>query len=945
MNLFALDDELARCEAQLSAPLDTPARLRATVTLAWYLRQRDSRRAQSLADATDTLLPNAPFDAAQRDALQTRLQLLRAELLWLQADLDAAQQSAQACHESFNRLRDQQGSADTYWLLAWIASDRGEPRQRDAAIAACEAQAQAGGDSLRADLAEGAMALWDTYQDRQAALQRWGPRMAQEGPERHTAVAHWVKSFWGLQAFLSSDFATAALLLSAAAECAQHSGQVQRSVVSLSNTGYAFGNLNDLPAALEWNQRALAVALPTGWPASIGMAQTQAAETLRKLGRMALARDMLGRALSTLERLPWTRAYAIAVCFQGDLALDQQDYGAALDAFRKLEGLAETIRLLGYQIDAWRGQATALSRLGHPQDALRVAHLALQAANEQSMQLRQISALRVLAEIHTQHGPLPEPDGATETSDEPAHVRYLKQALAVARTVEDFNVPDDLLLALSQEYAKAGDTQQAYALALQAIASRDKTHSQEVTNRALSMQVQVQTERDRTEGEHHRQLAAAEAKRATILQQANGVLEALGVIGLEITAQLDAARIFDAMARHVDALLDATCFVIYLCDPDGVTLNRAFGVEDGKPLPTSKMALSNPHAHSCRCVRERREIVLDSFAQDDDPNLAPSTLATRSALFAPLRAGDTVLGAMSVQSMQPHAYAERERLIFRTLCAYGAIALDNANAYQQLRIAQAQLSAQEKMAALGSLVVGISHELNTPIGVCLGTASAMGNKTAELNLKLADQSMRRSDLVAYVADATHASEILLRNLNRAAELVSSFKQVAVDRTTEERSRFELLPLCQQLVAAIKSQNPTLTHALALDVPADLWLDSYPAALGQVITNLINNAFVHGFEGRSEAHHSGHIAIVATLKDADRVALQVRDDGCGIAQQHLTRIFDPFFTTRLGRGGGGLGLSVAYNIVTALLGGKISAESQLGVGTQFTLDVPLAAPGK
>ncbi len=457
------------------------------------------------------------------------------------------------------------------------------------------------------------------------------------------------------------------------------------------------------------------------------------------------------------------------------------------------------------------------------------------------------------------------------------------------------------------------------------------------------MQVQVQTERARTEGEHHRQLAAAEAKRAAILQQANGVLEALGVIGLEITAHLDAARIFDAMARHVDALLDATSFVVYLCDPDGVSLNRAFGVEDGKPLPASKIALSNPHSHSCRSVRERREIVLDAMQLDDDPNLVPSTLATRSALFSPLRAGDAVLGAMSVQSMQPHAYAERERLIFRTLCAYGAIALDNANTYQQLRDTQAQLIAQEKMAALGSLVVGISHELNTPIGVCLGTASAMGSKTAELSHKLSDQSVRRSDLVAYVTDASHSSDIMLRNLKRAAELVSGFKQVAVDRTTAERRHFELLPLCQQIAATIKSQNPALVHTLALEVPADIKLDSYPAALGQVIINLVNNALVHAFEGRLDGHHGGHIALTASRKEAQRIALQVRDDGCGIAQQHLTRIFDPFFTTRLGRGGGGLGLSVAYNIVTTLLGGHISAHSQLGVGTQFTLDLPLCAP--
>ncbi len=201
--------------------------------------------------------------------------------------------------------------------------------------------------------------------------------------------------------------------------------------------------------------------------------------------------------------------------------------------------------------------------------------------------------------------------------------------------------------------------------------------------------------------------------------------------------------------------------------------------------------------------------------------------------------------------------------------------------------------------------------------------------------------MRRSDLVAYLGHANHASEIMLRTLNRAAELVSGFKQVAVDRTTADRHSFALLLLGQQIVATVNSQNPAMQHAVGIDVPADVQMDSYPAALGQVITNLVNNALVHAFEGRT----GGQIELTATRTSSDRVALVVRDNGGGIAAEHLKRIFDPFFTTKLGRGGGGLGLSVAYNIVTALLGGQISAESQLNVGTRFTLDLPLVAPGK
>jgi transcriptional regulator with GAF, ATPase, and Fis domain len=192
------------------------------------------------------------------------------------------------------------------------------------------------------------------------------------------------------------------------------------------------------------------------------------------------------------------------------------------------------------------------------------------------------------------------------------------------------------------------------------------------------MQVQYQTERAQTEGEHHRQLAAAEAQRAEVLQQTSATLEHLSAIGQEITAHLDAAAVFRALDRHVHGLLDATHFSIFLLEPDGETLVCSFGIEAGKPLPAIRVPLSSPSANSARCVRERREILIELDEEGVTPHLIPGTLPTLTLLFAPLRVGERVLGAMTVQSLQAHSYGERERLIFRTLCAYGAIALDNA---------------------------------------------------------------------------------------------------------------------------------------------------------------------------------------------------------------------------------------------------------------------------
>jgi diguanylate cyclase (GGDEF)-like protein len=209
------------------------------------------------------------------------------------------------------------------------------------------------------------------------------------------------------------------------------------------------------------------------------------------------------------------------------------------------------------------------------------------------------------------------------------------------------------------------------------------------------MQVQYQTERAQTEGEHHRQLAAAEARRAEALQQISATLEHLSAIGQEITTHLNADAVFRALDRHVHGLLDATHFSIFLIDPDGASLRCAFGIEAGKTLPATWFPLSDQHANSARCVRERREILVELDPGEVAPNYIPGTLRTLSQLFAPLLVGDRVLGAMTVQSLLPGAYGERERLIFRTLCAYGAIALDNASAYRQVAATLKTLSATQ----------------------------------------------------------------------------------------------------------------------------------------------------------------------------------------------------------------------------------------------------------
>jgi len=255
-----------------------------------------------------------------------------------------------------------------------------------------------------------------------------------------------------------------------------------------------------------------------------------------------------------------------------------------------------------------------------------------------------------------------------------------------------------------------------------------------------------------------------------------------------------------------------------------------------------------------------------------------------------------------------------------------------------LHRAKDQLVHSEKLAALGALVAGIAHELNTPIGNGLTVATTMEHHVKTF-ANLMDQRLKRSDLEQFVNDTGLAAEILIRNLTRAGTLVSSFKQVAVDQTSSQRREFQLQEIVSEIVLTL---NPTIRASgcdIATVVEDGLWLDSYPGPLGQALTNLINNAIIHGFG----AGQKGRIEITARALRPERVEIAVRDHGKGIDTDNLRRIFDPFFTTRLGQGGSGLGLHIVHNIVTGLLGGQVEVDSQLGQGSVFTLRLPARAP--
>ncbi|WP_164831588.1 ATP-binding protein [Salinivibrio socompensis] len=256
----------------------------------------------------------------------------------------------------------------------------------------------------------------------------------------------------------------------------------------------------------------------------------------------------------------------------------------------------------------------------------------------------------------------------------------------------------------------------------------------------------------------------------------------------------------------------------------------------------------------------------------------------------------------------------------------------------RLEAIQDELVQNEKLSSLGSLVSGVAHELNTPIGNArMSSTSILDTKKAFMQ-KL-EQPITRDDLDQFLTHVEGGARIVERNMSRASELIRAFKQLAVDQTSDQIREFDLHLLVNEVLLSLRPTLQNEEHSLKVEIPASIQFNSYPGALTQALINLINNALIHAFIERKP----GSIQIQATMEETDRVNITVRDDGAGMTPEVQKRIFDPFYTTRLGQGGSGLGLHITFNLVTGILGGRIEVQSELEKGSCFTMTIPLIAP--
>lgn len=255
----------------------------------------------------------------------------------------------------------------------------------------------------------------------------------------------------------------------------------------------------------------------------------------------------------------------------------------------------------------------------------------------------------------------------------------------------------------------------------------------------------------------------------------------------------------------------------------------------------------------------------------------------------------------------------------------------------KLQRTQEELARSETKATLNTLVASVSHELSTPMGNCLMTAHTLFDQGKNFQLALQNNQIKRSELKQFIGSVVQGNDLMLRNIQRAAELLKNFRQVANDQASEQRRTFDLAQMLTEVIDALAPSLKRYPHQLVVDIPYGIRMDSLPGALSQVTINLINNAYLHAFEGRE----NGVLSISAKVLKGD-VHLLFTDDGVGISKENLEQLFQPFFTTKTGKGGTGLGMSIVENLVTKTLNGAIIVRSEVGMGTCFEVHIPLIA---
>ncbi|MGQ9371898.1 trifunctional serine/threonine-protein kinase/ATP-binding protein/sensor histidine kinase [Azospirillum sp. A39] len=397
-------------------------------------------------------------------------------------------------------------------------------------------------------------------------------------------------------------------------------------------------------------------------------------------------------------------------------------------------------------------------------------------------------------------------------------------------------------------------------------------------------------------------------------------------------------------------------------------LGEPVAVDGEAPPPGLPVSIVTYAARTGECV-----VLADASADSrfaDDPDVRARR--PRSVLCMPLLRQGTLVGVLHLENnLATDTFVDQRLEAPRLLASQIAISLENARLYDelsdfnrsleaqvaertralqvvldsereahdQLRAAQKQLVQAEKLVSLGQMMAGVAHEINTPLGIAITSATHLADETARLKELAAGGRVRRTDFDRYMETAEETTGLLVSNLGRTADLVHSFKLVSADQTSDERRRFDLRDYLEDLLVSLGPVWKKAGHRVDLACPEGLELDGYPGVLAQILTNLVVNSVTHGYP----PGQAGRLSIAVTASAPDTVRLVYADDGRGIGEEHRAKIFDPFFTTRRAAGSTGLGLHIVHNLVTATLQGSIALDGAAGAGTRFTIRFPRVAP--
>jgi signal transduction histidine kinase len=412
--------------------------------------------------------------------------------------------------------------------------------------------------------------------------------------------------------------------------------------------------------------------------------------------------------------------------------------------------------------------------------------------------------------------------------------------------------------------------------------------------------------------------------------------------------------VFDRIVRNAARLCQSVLSAVYRREGDHVHLvaydqfsaESVDAVRKAYPAPLTSGNLISVAIRERRVVHEPDVLVSGGYSE------LQRTSGYRSILVVPMLRDDVAIGAIAVMRLEPQLFPKAQVELLKTFAGQAVIAIENTRLFaevqertrqlsqslEDLRAAQDSLVQTEKLAALGRLVAGVAHELNTPVGTSLTVASAFLNKADRFEANVTSGGVRRSTLTEFIAAGREAASQVMINLNHAVDLIQSFKQVAADRNVSDRRAFDLGQVTEQVVKGLRF-GLRRNLVVSVECQPDLAMNSYPGPYGQVLTNLVINSAVHAFPDGAQ----GAVHIAAQASGKHNVEVLFTDDGCGMSAEVRRQVFDPFFTTRRDQGSTGLGLHIVHNIVTNRLGGRINLETRPGAGTKIRIIVPREAP--